>query len=112
MLRASRGHLGNILKENIFKKILNGKVVFVLKVYNLMITDVDLLANSSNHKAMFPEYWKNILRISISEIFQEYPQTIARLWKYFYEVKKFKNCFVGYPVKILMLAVSSPAMFF
>ena len=31
MFRASRKHLGNILKENIFKKILNGKVVFFVK---------------------------------------------------------------------------------
>ena len=32
MFRACREHLGNILKENIFLKILDGKVVFVLKV--------------------------------------------------------------------------------
>ena len=31
MLQASTKHLGNILKENIFKKILNGKVVFCVK---------------------------------------------------------------------------------
>ena len=31
MLQASTEHLGNILKENIFKKILNGKVVFCVK---------------------------------------------------------------------------------
>ena len=37
------------------------------------ITNVDLLANSSNHKAMFPEYLKNTPRISVSKIFQGYP---------------------------------------
>ena len=67
----------------------------------MIITNVELLAISSNHKAMFPEYSKNISRISVSKIFQRYPQNIARLWKHFYEVKKF-NC---QKVKILILAV-------
>ena len=93
MFRASGEHLGNILEENTFKKILNGKVVFVLKVYDLMMTNNDLLVNSSNHKAMFPEYLKNIPRISVSKIFQGYFRNIAKLWKYFYEVKKFKKLF-------------------
>ena len=44
----------------IFLKILDGNVVFVLKVYDLTITNVDLLANSSNRKAMIPEYSRNI----------------------------------------------------
>ena len=79
MFRTSREHLGNILEENIFKKILNGKVVFVLKVYNLTMTNVDLLVNSSNYKAMFPEYLKNIPRISVSKIFQGYFRNIAKL---------------------------------
>ena len=43
---------------------------FVLKVYDLMITNVDLLANSSNYKTMFPQYSKNITQISVSKIFQ------------------------------------------
>ena len=73
MFQASREHLGNMLRQNIFQKILGGKVLFVLKVYDLTIKNVDLLANSSNHKAMFPEYLKNIPRISISKIFQGYP---------------------------------------
>ena len=54
----------------------------MLKVNDLTITDVDLLVNSSNHKAMFPEYSKNISRISVSKIFH-------------YEVKKFKKLFCG-----------------
>ena len=82
----SREHLKNILKENTFKKINDEKVVFVLKVYDLTITNDDLLVNSSNHKAMFPEYSKNIPRISVSKIFQGYPWNIVRLWKCFYEV--------------------------
>ena len=75
MFRASREQLGNMFKENIFKKILNGKVAFLLKVYDLMITNVDLLANASNHKLMFHSmfhselftniYFKNIPRISL-----------------------------------------------
>ena len=73
--------------------VFNGKIVFVLKVYDLMITNVDLLANSSNHEAMFPQYSKNIPQISVSKIFQGYPRNIVRLWQYFYEVKKFKKFF-------------------
>ena len=34
----------------------------MLKVYDLTITNIDLLENSSNHKEMFPEYLKNIPR--------------------------------------------------
>ena len=79
MLWTSREDLGNIFKENIFKKILDRKVVFVLKMYDLTKTNVDLLANSSNHKAMFPEYSKNIPRISISKIVQGYPRNIVKL---------------------------------
>ena len=67
----SREHLGNILKEKIFKKIHDEKVVFVLKVYHLIITNVDLLVNSSN------QYSRNIPRIFVSKIFQEYPQNIV-----------------------------------
>ena len=82
----SREHLGNILEEKIFLKVLDGKVVFVLKahdLYDLIITNVDLLANSSNHKVMFPEYSRNIPRMSISKVFQGYPGNIVKLWKYF-----------------------------
>ena len=80
-------------KGKYFKKTLNGKVVFVLKVPDLTITNVDLLENSSNHKAMFPEYSKNIPGIYVSNIFQGCSRNIVRLWKYFYEVKKFKKLF-------------------
>ena len=45
MFGTSREHLGNILKEKIFLKVLDEKVVFVLKVYDLIITNVDLLAD-------------------------------------------------------------------
>ena len=60
MFGTSREQLGNILKEKIFFKVLDGKVVFVLKVYDLIIANVDLLANSSNHEVMFPEYSRDI----------------------------------------------------
>ena len=65
------------------------KVVFMLKGYDLTIANVDLLANSSNHKAMLPEYSKNIQRIFISKMFQWYPRNIVMSWKCFYKVKKF-----------------------
>ena len=81
MARTSREHLGNILK--IYENVLDGKVVFVLKVYDLIITTVDLLANSSNHLVMFPEYSEYIPRLSVS-ICPEYCKVI----KIFLEVKK------------------------
>ena len=62
-----------------FLKFLDGKIAFVLKVYDLMITNVDLLANSSNHEVMFPEYSRNIPRMFISKIFQGYPWNIVKL---------------------------------
>ena len=55
------------------------KSCLCVKMYDLSKTNVDLLANSSNHKTMFPEYLKNIPRISVSKIFQGYPQNIVRL---------------------------------
>ena len=69
MFRASREHLGNMLKEKFFQKIIDEKVAFMIKVYDLTITNVDLFANSSSHKAMFPEYLKTIPQISVSKIF-------------------------------------------
>ena len=51
----------------------------MLKMYDLTITNVDLSANFSNHKAMIPEYLSNIPLISISKIFQGYPRNIAML---------------------------------
>ena len=42
-------------------------------------SNVDILENSSNHKAIFPEYLKKIPRISVSKIFQGYPRNIVRL---------------------------------
>ena len=72
MFGTSSEHLGNILKEKIFLKVLDGKVVFVLEVYDLIITNADLLANSSNHEVMFPEHSRNILWI----LFQKYSKDI------------------------------------
>ena len=85
---------------------------FVLRAYDLIITNVGLLADSSNHKVRFPEYSRNISQMSVSKIFQRYPQNIVKLWKYFYKSKSSKNYFAGYTVKILKLAVSSLAIFF
>ena len=80
----------------IFEKVLDGKVVSVLKAYDLTIANVDLLENSSHYKAVFPEYSKNIPGVSVSRIFQGYPQNIVRLWICFYEVKKLKKLFCGF----------------
>ena len=51
----------------------------MLKVCHLTTTNIDLLAGSSNHKAMFPEYLRNIPQISVSKIFQGYLRYIVRL---------------------------------
>ena len=83
MLGTSREHLGNILKEKIILKFLDGKVVFVLNVYDLIIKYVDLLANFSSHEVLFPEYLRNIPCISVSKTFQGYPLNIIKLLKYF-----------------------------
>ena len=88
------------VKENFFSKDSRWKSCFVLKVYDLRITNVDLLANSGNHKAMLPVYLKTILQIYVSKIFQRYPRNIVRLWKCSYEVKKFKKLFCGLSCEI------------
>ena len=72
------GYLANIEHwEN--WTVLDEKVVFVLKVCDLVITNVDLV----NHEAMFPEYSWNIPRMFVSKIFQAYPWNIVKWWKYF-----------------------------
>ena len=48
-------------------------------MYDLTLTNADLLSNSSNYKVMFLEYSKNIQSISVSKIFQGYPPNIVRL---------------------------------
>ena len=53
------------------------------KVYDMITSNVDLLANSSNHEVMFPEYSRDIPRMSVSKTFQEYPRNIVKQWKYF-----------------------------
>ena len=40
--------------QGTFRKNLNGKVVVVLKVFDLIITNGDLLANFSNYEVIFP----------------------------------------------------------
>ena len=72
-------------------------------MYDLTKANVDLLSNSRNHKAMFPEYSKNIPQISVSKIFHGYPRNNVNA---FMKSKSAKNCFVGYPVTFLILAGS------
>ena len=55
------------------------KVVFALKVYDLVKTNVALLANSSNHKVLFPKYSRNIPPVSAAKKFQGYPGDIIIL---------------------------------
>ena len=47
-------------------------------MYDLVIKNVDLFANSSNLEVMFPEYLTNIPQMSVSKIFQGYPQNIVK----------------------------------
>ena len=75
----SREHLGNTLKEKLSSKVLDGKVAFLLKVYDLIITNINLLGNSSNHKVIFPEYSRGIPPMPVSKIFQGYPWSIVKL---------------------------------
>ena len=74
MFRTFREHF----KGKRFLESLDEKVAFVLKRYDLIITNVDLLANSSNLKVMFPEYSRSIPRMSVSKKFQEYPRDTVR----------------------------------
>ena len=61
-----------MLKENIFKKNLDEKVVFVLKVYDLTIANIDLLAIPVITKRCF----QNILRTFNKFLFQKYSKDI------------------------------------
>ena len=83
----------------------------MLKVYDFIITDVDLLASFNNQKVIFPEYSRNIPQISVSKIVKGYPRNIIRLWKCFCEVKKFKKLFCALSCEILIFAVSSHECF-
>ena len=74
-VRDIQGTFQEHFKGKAFLKVLGGKVVFVLKVYDLIIRNVDLFANSSNHEVMFPEY-----RGTFQEcLFQKYSKDIPRI---------------------------------
>ena len=79
MFWTSREHLREHFQGKYFLTNSRRKSCLCVKMYDLTKTNVDLLANSSNHKTMFPEYLKNIPRISVSKIFQGYPQNFVRL---------------------------------
>ena len=51
----------------------------MLKVYDFIITNVDLLANFSNHEVVFPEHSRNVPQMSVSKMFQGYPQNFVKL---------------------------------
>ena len=94
------------------KYFFEGKVVPPLKVYDLIITNVDLLGNSSNHKVMFPENSRNISRMSVSKSFQRYSRNILRLWKCFCELKKSKKLFYGLSWEMFNIGSLISWMFF
>ena len=81
-------------------------------MHDLMITNIDLLENPSNQKAMFPEYPRTFHEF----LFQKYTKDIPGIFQgyenVFMKSKSSKNCFVGYPVKFLILAISSYEVFF
>ena len=80
----------------IWWKFLDGKVAFVLKVCDLILTNVDLYANSSNQEVIFPKYLRNIPRMSVSRI--NVPRILpeyCKVMKTFLEVKNFKKLFCG-----------------
>ena len=101
MFRSFGEHLGNISKENIFLKVLNGKVTFVLKVYDLIITNVDLLTNSSNHKVIIIDKFAiihNIRGTFYECCFKNFPRISSeycKVLKIFLEVKKFRKWICG-----------------
>ena len=65
-------------------------------MYDLIITNVDLLANSCNKEAVFAEYLWNIPRMSVSKIFQGHPRKeYCEVMKIFLEFKKLKKLFCG-----------------
>ena len=51
----------------------------MLKLYDLITTNVDLFTSFGNHEVMFPEYLRNIPRMSALKIFQGYPRNIVKL---------------------------------
>ena len=95
-----------------FLKSSQWKSCFCVKTVWFYDNKFDDLTNSSNHKVIFPVYSRNIPRVSVSKIFRGYPRNIVELWKHFLKSKSSKKMFVGYSVKILILAVSSLTMFF
>ena len=64
-------------------------------MYDLTITNVDLLANSNNHKC-----FQNIQRTFHEFLFQKYSDKHKNM---FMKSRSSKNCFVGYPVEFLIL---------
>ena len=70
----------------------------MLKVYDLIIGNIDLLAKTSNYEVMFPDYSRNILRMSVLKIFQGYLRNERdgfNVMNIFLEVEKFKKMFCG-----------------
>ena len=67
----------------------------MLKVYDL-VRNADLLANSSNHEIMFPDYPRGIPQMFVSKIFiPSISPGYFKVMKRYLEVKKFKKLFCG-----------------
>ena len=86
MFRASRKHLGNILKENIFKKILNGKVNFMLKVYDLLICWQIPVITKQCFQNIFEEHSTNLCFQNIPKISPEYCK-VTEIFLWSHEIK-------------------------
>ena len=111
-VRDIQGTFREHFKGKDFLKSSQWKSFFVLKVYDFIIANVDLLADSSNRKILFPEYSRNIPWISVSKIFQGYPRNIIRLWKCYSGVKKLKKLFCGLSCEIFNIGSLISWMFF
>ena len=62
-------------------------------------------------KPCFQNIWKPFHKFLLKKYSKDIPGILQGYENVFRESKSWKYCFVGYPVKILILAVSSLAMF-
>ena len=87
----------------IFLKILQGNVVFVLKVYEMLIFwQIPVIAK---------QWFQNIWGTFHEFLFQKYSKDIPRILQCYENVFMKSKSFAGYPVKFLILKVSSIKMF-
>ena len=95
MFRTSREHLENILTENIFQQIVDGKVAFVLKIYDLMKTNVDFW----QIPIITEQCFQNIQKIFHEFLFQNYSKIIPGI------LQSYKNVFMNSKSKKIAFAL-------